>query len=134
MPSDVKLHDNADVSAAVNVSGDSAVNDDETSDAQLLADDEDLLLESRVNSLVAACDRVSEERVNVSGLVREDGVEKSVDERSELLVLSDEVRLGVDLDHSRGAVSFLDCDDALSGDSLCLLSGDLELLFRGGPL
>ena len=75
---DVKLHDNADVSAAVNVSGDSAVNDDETSDAQLLADDEDLLLESRVNSLVAACDRVSEERVNVSGLVREDGVEKSV--------------------------------------------------------
>ena len=102
------------------------MSNDETADLNVLADGVDLILESSLDGICAACICASHESIVVCGIACENSIEKSVYECLEISILSNEVGLGVDLDHCSLIICVveLDSNKSLCRDSVRLLSSN----------
>ena len=123
----VELDDDADAAAGVDVGGDHALVAGEAADLDVLADDQDLLLQQGVHGEVGALGLALEQGVYVGGVLGHDGVGAGLDEGLELGVLGHEVGLGVDLDDHGHLAAVAD-----SGESHALGGDTAGLLDRGG--
>jgi len=107
--------------AAVDVCRADALVTDETADLDVLLDDQDQLLQSLIDSLIAHL--AVHQGLNVSRVLLHDDLGGVLDELDELVVLGNEVGLSVDLDDNTdlalGAV--ISVDHALSSNTASLL-------------
>ena len=110
--------------AAVDVCRADALVTDETADLDVLLDDQDEVLQSLIDGL-AALGLACHQSLDISGVLLHDDLGGLLDEGNELVVLGDEVGLGVDLDDDAhlalGAV--ISVDHALGSHAACLLGG-----------
>ena len=103
--------------------------DGEAADLDVFADDQHHLLLLLGNGQVGAVVLALHQSVQIGGLVGGDGGGDALDEVHELLVLGDEVGLGVDLDHNAHAVDGGGISHALGSDAAGLLLRSGQTLF-----
>jgi len=108
--------------AAVDVSRANALVTDETTDLDVLLDDQDQVLQSLVNGL-ASLGLASHQSLNISRVLQHDDLGCFLDERNELVVLGNEVSLSVDFDDNTDLAlrAVIRVDHALSSGTACLL-------------
>ena len=100
----------------------------EAADADVLADDEDHLLLLLLNGELGAGIFALHKSVEVGGLAVGDSLGDALDKVDKLLVLGDEVGLGVDFDDDAGAVDDGGVSHTLGGYAAGLLLGGGEAL------
>ena len=113
--------------AAVDVSRANALVTDETTDLDVLLDDQDQVLQSLVNGLTSL-GLASHQSLNISRVLQHDDLGCFLDEINELVVLGNEVSLSVDFDDNTdlalGAV--VSVDHTLGSNAACLLGSSSQ--------
>ena len=114
--------------AAVDVCRADALVTDETADLDVLLDDQDEVLQSLIDGL-AALGLACHQSLDISGVLLHDDLGSLLDEGNELVVLGDEVGLGVDHAHSSNTASLLGSGSqtTLAQDLDCLLEVAVSL-------
>ena len=118
----VKAYDNAGSAKTVDVSRDSALDYRETTDGKLLTYSTCLLCESVAYAALALTLELARHKsVNVFGLIYDYSLKNVLNERLENCILSNEVGLRVNLNHSGGVADSHNINNTLSSDSASLL-------------
>ena len=124
----VKSDHNADSAAAVYIGDNSAFVLLKAANLDVLADDQNLLFQERVNGHLGAGSRLRQKRLYVGGILFDHGLGAGVNECHEFGVLCHEVGLGVDFDHNAHVVLDQRVNGTLGSDSACLLLGSGQTL------
>ena len=126
---DLEVDEHADLAAGMDIRGGGVGREaGKAADLNVLADDEDHLLTLLLNGTAIAVGS-RHQSLEILGVFLGDDSGNALDEVLELLVLADEVGLGVDLDHDAHAVDDGSVSHTLGSDAAGLLRGSGETLF-----
>ena len=122
----LELDDDTVGAAAMDISGAVALIAGETANLDVLLDDQDQSLQGIVNGALAHL--ATHQGLNIGGVLLSNHSSQLLGEVNELVVLGNEVGLGVDLDDNGAAVGGGGVDHALGGDAAGLLGGGGQAL------
>ena len=103
---------------------------DETTDLDILADGENLILQHSVNGHIGAVCLSCKESFNVCRVLIDNGLGTGLNEIDKLSILRNEVGLSVDFDHNANLTALADHSvcNTLSCNTACLLNGSCKTL------
>ena len=126
---DSQVDQNTDLTTGVDVgNADVLSEEEEAADLDVLTDNENHLLLLLENGQLGAVVLALHQSIQISGVQSSDGSSHALDELLELLVLTNEVGLSVDLDHNTHTVDHSGVSSTLSGDTASLLGGSGQAL------